>query len=169
MRRLSEQALEVLATFALGKPGHYFAFFSSYDYLRQVEEQLRLLREKNLRVLSQSSEMSIEERAAFFKHFQEPPSPRGRKSLSGLAVLGGVFGEGIDLVGESLIGVAVVGVGLPQVNPENDLIKQRFSELADREDPELGFDFAYTSDSIACSSRRPTHSNRIRPRHGPAD
>ncbi len=139
-----DKVAEVLATFALGKPGHYFAFFSSYDYLRHVEEQLRLLQRKNLRVLSQSSEMDIDERAAFLKNFQEPPSQRSRKSLLGLAVLGGVFGEGIDLVGESLIGVAVVGVGLPQVNPENDLIKQRFSELDDREDPERGFDFAYT-------------------------
>lgn len=138
------QVAEILATFASGKPGNYFAFFSSYEYLRQVEEQLRTQHPKNLRILSQSSDMDLDERAAFLKQFQKPTSTRARKSLLGLAVLGGVFGEGIDLVGESLIGVAVVGVGLPQVNTENDLIKQRFSDLGERQDDERGFDFAYT-------------------------
>ena len=139
-----DKVAEVLAAFALGKRGHYFAFFSSYDYLRQVEEHLRAAPRRGLRILSQSADMGITEREAFLKHFQRPPSPRTRTSLLGLAVLGGVFGEGVDLAGESLIGVAVVGVGLPQVNLENDLIKKRFSRLHDREDESRGFDFAYT-------------------------
>ncbi len=133
---------EILATFASGKPGHYLAFFSSYEYLRQVEEALRGTRRPGLRVLSQLPEMDLEERAAFLRHFEKAPSPRSRTSLLGLAVLGGVFGEGVDLTGESLIGVAVIGVGLPQVNAENDLIKERFASRD--HDEARGFDFAYT-------------------------
>ena len=56
----------------------------------------------------------------------------------GLCVLGGVFGEGLDLPGQALIAAAVVGVGLPQVNPERDLYRQRMQEaLGD------GFGHAY--------------------------
>src|SRR6185436_8681966 len=56
----------------------------------------------------------------------------------GFAVLGGIFGEGIDLVGERLIGAIIVGVGLPQLCLERDLISQRFA--ARQLD---GYDFAY--------------------------
>ncbi len=139
-----DHVAEILAAFARGKPGHYLAYFSSYDYLRQVEERLRSSLPKGLRLLSQNADMSLEDRAAFLKHFHQKPSPRSRTSLLGLAVLGGVFGEGVDLVGDRLIGVAVVGVGLPQVNTENDLIKARFSRTGDRQDESRGFDFAYT-------------------------
>ena len=38
----------------------------------------------------------------------------------GFAVLGGSFGEGIDLPGERLIGAFVATLGLPQVNPVNE-------------------------------------------------
>ncbi len=135
---------KILATFALGRPGHYLAYFSSYEYLHKVEEELRASLPKGLRVLSQAPDMDLAERYAFLKQFRVPRSPKSRTSLLGLAVLGGVFGEGVDLVGENLIGVAVVGVGLPQVNFENDLIKQRFADLEGDEDESLGFDFAYT-------------------------
>ena len=65
-------------------------------------------------------------------------SASNQETLIGLAVLGGVFGEGIDLVGERLIGTVVVGVGVPQVCLENDLIKEYF----DRQNVS-GFAYAY--------------------------
>ena len=57
----------------------------------------------------------------------------------GLAVLGGIFGEGIDLVGERLTNVVVVGTGLPQVNTEQELLRANYDR---QEKP--GFDYAYT-------------------------
>ena len=59
-----------------------------------------------------------------------------QETLVGPAVMGGIFGEGIDLVGERLIGVVVVGVGAPQLRFERDLIKEYF-------DHQTGSDFAY--------------------------
>ena len=61
-----------------------------------------------------------------------------QRSIIGFAVLGGHFSEGIDLKGDLLIGVIVVGVGLPMISFENDLIKNYF-------DYEMngGFEFAY--------------------------
>ena len=61
------------------------------------------------------------------------------ETLVGFAVLGGVFGEGIDLMGERLIGAIIVGVGLPQLCVERDLIRDYFQQLN-----VVGFDYAYT-------------------------
>ena len=60
------------------------------------------------------------------------------KSLIGFCVLGGIFSEGIDLKGESLIGAIVVGTGLLQVSMERDLLRVFF----DRQQKD-GFDYAY--------------------------
>ena len=43
----------------------------------------------------------------------------------GFAVLGGAFGEGIDLPGRRLIGAFIATLGLPQVDPFNELLRQR--------------------------------------------
>ncbi|MEI3526003.1 MAG: helicase C-terminal domain-containing protein [Eubacteriales bacterium] len=59
----------------------------------------------------QQSGMRETEREAFLSRYQEPA---GTRSLLGFCVLGGIFSEGIDLKGESLIGAAIVGTGLPE-------------------------------------------------------
>jgi DNA excision repair protein ERCC-2 len=76
--------------------------------------------------------MTETEREAFLARF----SASNQETLVGLAVMGGIFGEGIDLVGERLIGVVVVGVGVPQLGLERDLIKAYF-------DGQGGSGFAY--------------------------
>ena len=76
--------------------------------------------------------MTEAEREAFLNRF----SNSNQETLVGLAVMGGIFGEGIDLVGERLIGVVVVGVGVPQLGLERDLIKGYF-------DHQSGSGFAY--------------------------
>lgn len=87
------------------KPGKYIAFFPSFAYLRQVSEVLDMPHQ------AQRSGMTDEERRAFLA----PYTPDGEPVLS-LCVLGGIFAEGIDLPGDALDGVVIVGVGLPQVN-----------------------------------------------------
>ena len=59
-------------------------------------------------------------------------------TLVGFAVMGGIFGEGIDLVGDRLIGAIIVGVGLPQLCVERDLISEYFEAKTG-----AGFDYAY--------------------------
>lgn len=124
-----------LAAFT-GAPGHYMAFFPSYAYMK---EALRLFRAAapEARILVQEPSMTEEERGAFLAVFREEP----RDVLVGFSVLGGIFAEGIDLMGESLTGVAVVGVGLPAVTPERELIRGHLAaRLGDRE----GFAHAYS-------------------------
>jgi DNA excision repair protein ERCC-2 len=79
--------------------------------------------------------MSENEREAFLGAF----SVEHGETLAGFVVLGGIFGEGIDLVGERLIGAVVLGVGLPQLCIERDLIRDYFQA-----EKAPGFDYAYT-------------------------
>ena len=60
----------------------------------------------------------------------------------GFAVLGGAFSEGIDLPGDRLIGAFIATLGLPQVNPVNEQIRQRLDTLVSQ-DTGSGFDCAY--------------------------
>ena len=113
--------------------GNYLVFFPSYAYLAAVLELLKAkLPEKQL--LIQDRGMTEAAREAFLARF----SVGNQETLVGLAVMGGIFGEGIDLVGERLIGAVVVGVGVPQIGLERDLIKDYF----DRQNVN-GFAFAY--------------------------
>ena len=101
--------------------GNYLVYFPSYVYLTAV---LELLRERlpERQLLVQERAMTEADREAFLSRF----SNSNQETLVGLAVMGGIFGEGIDLVGERLIGVVVVGVGIPQLGLELDLIKEYF-------------------------------------------
>ena len=100
------------------KPGNYLAFFSSFDYLQMAVNELTQ-RQLDIPVWQQSRGMSEPQRAAFLDRFT--PSSQG----IGFAVLGGAFGEGIDLPGTRLIGAFIATLGLPQINPVNEAIKAR--------------------------------------------
>jgi DNA excision repair protein ERCC-2 len=119
------------------KLGNYLVYLPSYAYLEKVVstfEELIEAEDVDLELLVQDRAMDDSARLAFLEAF----ATFGERRLVGFAVMGGSFGEGIDLVGESLIGVAVVGVGLPMVCLERDLIKQHFQEEVGS-----GFNYAY--------------------------
>ncbi len=103
--------------------GNYFAFFPSYAYLEAVLPRFQRLAPR-ASVLVQRRELTLEEREAFLSRFSARPSG----TLVGFAVLGGIFAEGIDLPGERLVGVAIVGVGLPAVTPERELIRGYYAQ-----------------------------------------
>jgi DNA excision repair protein ERCC-2 len=113
--------------------GNYLVFFPSYAYLAAVLEQLKE-RFPESQLLVQDRGMTEAAREAFLAQF----SAGNQETLIGLAVMGGIFGEGIDLVGDRLIGAVVVGVGVPQVCLERDLIKDYFDGLN-----VSGFAYAY--------------------------
>lgn len=125
--------VEALAALIAGKKGNYLFFFPSFQYLQNVYE---LFREKHPEIVIQKQEgaMDEEQREAFLEAFKAG----NLETLVGFCVLGGVFSEGIDLRGERLIGAAIVGVGLAQLNPESDLIKDYYNETIGQ-----GFDYAY--------------------------
>ncbi|GGD03679.1 ATP-dependent DNA helicase [Halopseudomonas salina] len=115
------------------QPGNYLAFFSSYAYLQQVFETFSSAHPE-VPVWVQSRSMSETEREDFLKRFT--PHSRG----IGFAVLGGAFGEGIDLPGDRLIGAFIATLGLPQVNPVNEEIKSRMQSMFGAG---TGYDYTY--------------------------
>lgn len=120
----------VLKTFVEQKQGNYLLYFPSYEYLDAVHAELTL----DAEVLVQRAAMDEAERHAFLERFTDTNA----RTLVGFAVMGGFFGEGIDLAGERLTGAAIVGVGLPGLSPERDHIRDHFERTAG-----AGFDYAY--------------------------
>jgi Rad3-related DNA helicase len=113
------------------RPGNYLAFFSSFDYLQQVADRFEQAH-PDIPVWRQARRMSEPERAEFLARF----TPGGRGI--GFAVLGGSFGEGVDLPGERLIGAFVATLGLPQLNPVNEQLRQRMQAMFG-----AGYDYTY--------------------------
>ncbi|WP_425060166.1 3'-5' exonuclease DinG [Sporomusa carbonis] len=121
-------------TAAIGaRTGNYLVFFPSYRYMEEVYQRF-CLKNPLIRVIRQVGEMTEEERTEFLRQF----SGDNAATLVGFAVLGGVFGEGVDLTGERLVGAVVVGVGLPQVCLEREIIRNWFNK-----DKYQGFEYAY--------------------------
>lgn len=104
------------------RPGNYLAFFNSFDYLEKV---LRLFGEQVSEVptWTQHRSMCESDRTDFLDRFRHDGQGIG------FAVLGGAFGEGIDLPGDRLIGAFVATLGLPQVNPVNEQMMRRMAKL----------------------------------------
>ena len=117
--------------------GNYMIFFPSYAFLKEVAAvYLQAWPEtEEVRCALQHESMDPAEREDFLRQFEEYHDDR---SLLGFCVLGGVFSEGIDLREDRLIGVVVVGTGMPGVSGEQTILKDYF----DRRDG-AGFDYAY--------------------------
>ncbi len=126
-----EPIVELIAQQFARQPGNYLAFFSSFDYLQQVA---LLLAERHPHIprWQQSRGMAEVERQAFLEQFTE------HSQGIGFAVLGGAFGEGIDLPGARLIGAFIATLGLPQLNPVNEHMKQRMGTIFG-----AGYDYTY--------------------------
>lgn len=125
------EVVDYIKTMVDQKVGNYFVFFPSYKYLNSV---LAKFDDLSYELHVQKSEMSESEKIRFLDNFQTNP----KTTHIAFAVLGGIFSEGIDLLHDRLIGAIIVGVGLPQISYERDLIRNYFNE-----NEENGFEYAY--------------------------
>jgi Rad3-related DNA helicase len=117
----------------LRQPGNYLAFFSSYEYLAQVATHLHETFPA-IPLWRQARAMDEQERQDFLGRFQ-----LGGRGI-GFAVLGGAFGEGIDLPGDRLIGAFIATLGQPQVNSINEQFRQQLDKIVGRD---RGYDYTY--------------------------
>ena len=124
---------EYIRTVAAGRRGNYMVFFPSYQYMTEMEA---IFEEEPLEadLIVQGQGMGESDRKEFLEEFER----EREHSLVAFCVIGGVFSEGIDLKEERLIGVIIVGTGLPMVCVEQEILKGYFDETEER-----GFDFAY--------------------------
>jgi DNA excision repair protein ERCC-2 len=116
------------------KKGNCIFFFPSYEYLEMALTAARE-RSPDVEILAQQRGMDDLGRREFLESFVAD-HPEG---ILAFAVLGGVFGEGIDLVGERLVAAVIVGVGLPPISDERNLMKEYYDAKFGK-----GFLFAYT-------------------------
>lgn len=138
------------------KKGNYMVFFPSYKMMQDVYDVfVRVERESDTRngvavsdepniaeesleesltIIMQHSNMNEAEREEFLQAFEQEDSG----TLVAFCVMGGIFGEGIDLKNDRLIGAVIVGTGLPQISNEREILKQYYDKQG-----LSGFDYAF--------------------------
>lgn len=126
-----DSILETIEILTETKKGNYIIFFPSYQYLNLVVEYIQ---NPEYEMIIQKTDTTETERTEIIQRFKDTSNTK-----VGFFVLGGVFSEGIDFIGDWLTGVIIVGVGLPMYCDENNLLKEYFDEIY-----QTGFDYAYT-------------------------
>ncbi|MBV4422466.1 ATP-dependent DNA helicase [Clostridium tyrobutyricum] len=125
--------INYIKTVVSRRTGNYIVFFPSYGYMDRVYE-LFIEKFPDVKTSIQKSGMSESEREKFLNDFKED----SKESFISFAVLGGLFSEGIDLKGDKLIGSIIVGVGLPKISFERDIIMDFFNKKNG-----LGYEYSY--------------------------
>ena len=129
----ADQVAQVISVLIEQKKGNYLLYLPSYVYMRKIYEKFTAHCPQTETILQEPG-MAESERDRFLRRFsQDNP-----ETLVGFAVMGGIFGEGIDLVGNRLMGAVIVGVGLPGISLERELIKEYFTHALG-----AGFEYAY--------------------------
>lgn len=126
-----DNILEAIDIITQTNAGNYIVFFPSYEYLKMVANSID---NSNYEVIIQKSDLTDDDKLEIINKFKTT-----KNTKVGLFVMGGVFSEGIDFIGDSLNGVIIVGVGLPMVCDENNILKDYFEEKYNQ-----GFEYAYT-------------------------
>ena len=131
--RTSPEIGQALTAFVRRKTGNYLVYFPSYEYMNMVHQEF-LQANPDTEVIVQRPAMSEADREGFLDRFRA----ENEQTLVGFAVMGGIFGEGIDLVGDRLTGAVIVGVGLPAMDVDREVIRQYYAGKSGQ-----GFEFAY--------------------------
>ncbi|WP_028243461.1 ATP-dependent DNA helicase [Pseudobutyrivibrio ruminis] len=135
-RRGDEEYLKYanyIRTIVNGKQGNYMVFGPSYKFLEDIYTRYEGFGD-DVDIIIQQQNMTEAEREEFLGEFDKVRT----KSMVAFCTLGGIFSEGIDLVGGKLIGSIILGAGLPQVGNERKLMNDFFDESGKN-----GFEYAY--------------------------
>ena len=140
---------DYISGFVRARKGNYLVFFPSYAVMEGIAEILeespgwvniepgseeQRTEPDGIALIIQGRQMSEREKEDFLNIFCEAPG----NTQVGFCVMGGIFSEGIDLKNDRLIGVVVVGTGLPMVCNERELFRNYFDEKKSS-----GFEYAY--------------------------
>lgn len=116
------------------KKGNYMVFFPSYKMMQQVYDVFMEQNDGSMDGIIQEPGMNEKKREEFLAEF----SVERERTLVAFCVMGGIFGEGIDLKNEQLIGAIIVGTGLPQISNEREILMNYYEKRMGE-----GFDYAY--------------------------
>ena len=126
-----DSIIEAIEVVTESKSGNYIVFFPSYQYMNMVLEQII---DPNYEIIIQKNNLTELEKNEIINKFKTTTNTK-----VGFFVMGGVFSEGIDYIGDALSGVIIVGVGLPLICDENNLLKEYYESTYNN-----GFNYAYT-------------------------
>ena len=127
-----QEVADYIKSFVSQKIGNYFVYLPSYEYLNHLKDYLDL--DESIEVHYQEREMTELDKEEMLSSFQNNP----KHTNIGFAIIGGAFGEGVDLVSDRLIGVIIIGIGLAKINYESDKIASYYEENGKR-----GYNYAY--------------------------
>ena len=112
------------------KKGNYIVFCPSFEFLQNVYLYFGNIESE---VIFQRRQMTEEDRDFILSELKTSDTP---KLL--LAVMGGIFSEGVDFRGDMCIGVIVFSPALPQITFERELIRDYYETTRGS-----GFNYAY--------------------------
>ena len=126
-----QQVADYIKAFVSNKVGNYFIFLPSYEYLTNLMPYIDM---DDVDVYEQDRGMTDEEKEEFLTNFK----PHPERTTLGFVIVGGAFGEGIDLVSDRLIGAIIVGIGMPKINFVSDQIMKYYDAKE-----QSGYNYAY--------------------------
>ena len=114
-------------------PGNCIVYFPAYRYLQECATQLAEsgLGQRDRWLWTQRPGLDEVERDEILRQLEL------RRDVVALCILGGVFGEGIDLPGDQLASIVVIGVGMPQLNRQTRQLQEWYQQR-------FGSGFEYT-------------------------
>jgi DNA excision repair protein ERCC-2 len=119
------------------RPGNYFAFFPSFEFLERALDQF--IPPSGFSIRRQERSMRVNEIDEIIDHLKSQSEP-----TIVFAVQGGVFSEGVDYPGDTVIGAFVIGPPLPSFNLEREEMRKYYDEFYG-----AGFDYAYSYPAMA--------------------
>lgn len=131
----ASEIAEAILTVTEAKAGNYLVYFPSYSYMKGVVRHFLDIAPPDVKAVMQKPDMSIASRKKFLSFFENESEA---ETLVGFCVLGGVFSEGIDLPDKRLIGAVLVGIGIPGLSSETNIMKEYYDRKK-----EAGFDYAF--------------------------
>ncbi len=131
--RSIKKTASYIAAAVCGKVGNYMVYFPSYAYMEKVANAF-CTKYPDVPVLMQKRGMTQEQKEQFLDAF----SADNPGMLIGFCVLGGSFSEGVDLPGGRLIGSIIVGVGIPGLSDERNIIRDYYADQNG-----MGYEYAY--------------------------
>ena len=129
---------KVIAATISAKRGHYIVFSPSFAYSEALYKMFSAKYPK-IKMLVQKRDMIKKEKSEFLEQFEKNDGTY----LVAFCVTGGIYSEGIDLFGDSLIGAVIVGISIPALTPEREAIAAYYDEKCDE-----GKQFAYVYPGI---------------------
>ena len=100
------------------KKGNYIVFFPSYEYMNMVVSHLD---NPDYECIIQAKNLTDEEKEGILEEFKDNSNTK-----VGFFIMGSIFSEGIDYVGDMLSGVMIVTVSLPPFDNYNNMLRDYF-------------------------------------------